>query len=116
MTACDITDTGVVALASGCKQLTSLYLNSCRNITDTAVMALASECKLLTTLELGHCSNITDLSAYILARCKCTRCKCTRCKLLTGHILDLSHGSKITDETVKAVASGCKLLTTLDLS
>ena len=47
-----------MAVASGCKQLTSLNLNDCRSITDAAVLAVASKCKQLTTLDLNFCGNI----------------------------------------------------------
>ena len=54
-----ITDAAVVAVASGCKQLTTLDLYDCHNITDVAVVAVASGCKQLTTLDLTGCHNIT---------------------------------------------------------
>ena len=65
----NITDAAVVAVASGCKQLTTLDLWSCRNITDAAVVAVASSCKQLTRLNL-RCktsSKITDLAVLALA-------------------------------------------------
>jgi hypothetical protein len=49
-----------VAVASGCKQLTSLNLGVCCNITDAAVVAVASGCKQLTTLNLRGCIKITN--------------------------------------------------------
>ena len=99
----DITDEAVVAVASGCKQLTKL--SWCRNITDAArVLAVASGCKQLTTLDLACCGNITDAAVVAVA---------SGCKQLTT--LNLHYCSKITDVAVVAVASGCKQLTTLDL-
>jgi hypothetical protein len=49
----------VVAVVSGCKQLTTLNLRGCDKITDAAVVAVASGCKQLTTLHLEHCRNIS---------------------------------------------------------
>ena len=77
----------VVAVASGCKQLTTLKLSmhSMRapgmirtDITDAAVVAVAAGCKQLTSLDLSCCDEITDAA-------------------------------------VVAVASGCKQLASLDL-
>ena len=50
----------MVAVASECKQLTTLSLFGCRYITDVAVVAVVSGCKQLTTLYLGGNSNITQ--------------------------------------------------------
>ena len=102
---CDnITDAAVAAVASGCKQLTTLDLGCCDNITDAAVVAVASGCKQLTTLKLEDCSKITDAAVVAVA---------SACKQLTR--LNLSGCSNITDEAVVAVASGCKQLSSLRL-
>ena len=54
----NISDAALEAVASGCKQLTSLHLEGC-DITDAAVQAVASACKQLTALHLGGC-DISD--------------------------------------------------------
>jgi hypothetical protein len=56
----DHTDAAVVAVASGCKQLTTLVLRGCSKITDAAVVAVTSGCKQLTTLVLIGCCQITN--------------------------------------------------------
>ena len=58
----------VVLLASQCKQLKSLGLNSCYNINDEAVAAVASWCSQLESLDLGHCRHITDAAAVAAVR------------------------------------------------
>ena len=65
---CNVTDEAVVAVASNCKQLTTLDRMFCRNITDAAVVAVASGCPLLTTLKLFLCSKITDEAVVTIAK------------------------------------------------
>ena len=67
---CNIADAVVVAVASDCKQLTTLELSGCDNITDAAVVAVASGCSLLTTLGLRE-SKITEVAVLAVAsECK----------------------------------------------
>ena len=99
-----VDDAAVAAVASGCPQLSSLNLNSCRKITDEAVVALASGCKLLSSLSLNSCRKITDGSVEAVA---------SGCPWLKD--LGLHGCNKITDAAVAAVASGCPLLSSLDL-
>ena len=58
-----------MAVASNCKQLTTLDRMYCCNITDAAVVAVASGCPpLLTTLKLFLCSKITDEAVVTIAK------------------------------------------------
>ena len=68
-------DAAVMAMASGCPQLTTLDLCNCDNITDAAVVAVASGCPQLTTLNLHGCRKITDAAVVAVASGR---------KLLTG--------------------------------
>ena len=97
-------DAAVMAMASGCPQLTTLDLCNCDNITDAAVVAVASKCKQLTRFDLRGCSKITDAAVLAVA---------SGCKLLTT--LNLAYCSNITDAAVVAVASGCPQLSSLSL-
>ena len=99
-----VTDAAVVAVASGCPQLSSFDLGDCKMMTDAAVVAVASKCKKLTTLKLDCCGDISDTAVVAVA---------SGCKRLT--VLDLTYCHKITDVAVVAVASGCKQLTSLNL-
>ena len=85
----------MVAVASECKQLTTLSLYMCFNITDAAVVAVTSARKQLTSLNLCCCGNITDAAVAAVA---------SGCKQLTT--LNLYGCRNITDAAVRAVISG----------
>ena len=93
----------MVVLASKCKQLKSLSLNSAYGITDKAVEAVASGCLRLESLDLGL-TGITDKAVVALA---------SGHKELTW--LGLEGCENITDAAVVALVSGCKKLTSLNL-
>ena len=76
----------MVAVASGCKKLTSFHLHFNSNITDEALAAL-SGCKKLKWLDLMGCENITDEAVVALA---------SECKTLVWLDLDNEY-NQITD-------------------
>jgi hypothetical protein len=61
-----VTDTGVVALAEHCPELTEINLGRCHDITDVAVAALARQCPRLRKVYLDGCS-VTDAALHSLA-------------------------------------------------
>ena len=64
---CEITNTAVKAVASGCPQLSALIMFGCIKITPKAVKAVDSGCPHLTTLDLGLCRKITDAAVVAVA-------------------------------------------------
>ena len=62
-----ITDAGILDLARGCPELTSVNLTGIFVITDIGVSALAQGCPLLSTIEMGHCHRITKACVSALA-------------------------------------------------
>ena len=99
-------DKAVEAVASKCKQLTTLCLSDKKgdSITEAALMAVA-KCKLLKSLSLCCCHEISDAEVVAVA---------SGCPQLTS--LNLAFCWEITDEAVLAVASRCKQLKCLDLT
>ena len=61
-----VTDTGVVALAEHCPELTEINLGRCHDITDVAVAALARQCPRLRKVYLDGCS-VTDAALHSIA-------------------------------------------------
>ena len=102
-----VDDAFVAAVVSKYILLLTLSLRGCDKITDEAVMAVASGCPQLTTLDLRGCDQITNAAVVAVA---------SRCPRLTivaqPDWLPQHHrrGSPL------AVASGCPLPTTLNLS
>ena len=85
--------------------LTHLTLRSCESVTDSPITLLASLYPLsLTTIDLYGCENLTDLSLLALANCP----------NLTS--LDLFFVTELSDAGLQALARGCQLLTTLNLT
>ena len=78
----------MVAVASGCLQLSSLDLSYCFNITDVGVVAVASMCKQLTTLNLRHCSKITDAAVVAVTSGCCLAAHVARPDILWHHLRD----------------------------
>ena len=135
---CDkITDAGVIALAKGCRQLSSLNLSqTCvrdlyRRIrfTDAGVLALSRNCPQLSILNLSRCTGITDAGVIALAQgCRqlsslnlkwCNKITAAgvialaRCPQLSS--LDLEYCDQITDACVIALVQGCPQLSSLHL-
>ena len=100
----NITDAGVITLAQGCRQLTSLNLSHCHKLTDAGVIALAQGCRQLSALNLYACDRITDAGVIALAQ---------GCRQLSS--LNLYYCGQITDATLRALAVGCPQLSSLDL-
>ena len=62
-----MSDAGLHALASECRDLRELHLPVCEHITDFGVMAVADQCPQLEILDLTGCQNVTDFSLLALA-------------------------------------------------
>lgn len=61
-----ISDSGVMALAEGCRFITVLDLQSC-NITDASLVAISSSCNSLVELDVSWCVRITDTGIRALS-------------------------------------------------
>ncbi|KAL4361245.1 hypothetical protein GQ457_04G025690 [Hibiscus cannabinus] len=70
---------------SGCPSLTTLSLYRC-NITDTGLEALANACLALRCMNLAYCPHISDsgLSALSQGCCELQTIKISNCKGVTG--------------------------------
>ncbi|KAI9023716.1 hypothetical protein CLU79DRAFT_113912 [Phycomyces nitens] len=123
-----ITDDSVISLVEAAPKIRNLVLNKCTNITDKAVMAICNLGRYLHVLHLGHCLNLTNRSIIQLAR-SCTRIRyldLACCSQLTDvAVFELSNlqrlkriglvkCTKITDESVKALASRPRIANSLE--
>jgi F-box and leucine-rich repeat protein 2/20 len=96
----DITDNGVLYIATNCSQLESLTLLSFCGPPVMGVNALGS-CQSLRSVTI-HCINATDVGFAALA-------DCTELRSLT------IHGSYVTDEVLEAISNGCLNLENLSI-
>lgn len=62
-----ISTEGIVKLAEGCKWLQIVFLRRCTFLTDDAVKSLSVNCANLKQLNLGGCQNISDTSLRAIA-------------------------------------------------
>ncbi|KAI9594767.1 hypothetical protein BDF19DRAFT_414174 [Syncephalis fuscata] len=99
-----VTNTGIEALALGCRQLTKLSMSKCIRIGDAGVSAIGTSCPLLTHLDLSNCGEITSQALVVLSR---------GCPELTQ--LDLEECTQISDEGLHAIAVGCSNLQSVAL-
>lgn len=53
-----VTDAGVVAIAAGCRELTSLDLAHIPGITDASLIALSQHCMRLHTINVHDCEGV----------------------------------------------------------
>lgn len=80
-----ITDAGLSFIASGCPSLTFISLYRC-NISDTGLEALAESCVQLEDINLSYCSSITDRGiSFIVQNCVQLRAmRISNCKGIDG--------------------------------
>ena len=62
-----MTDFGIVGLAKGCTELTSLSVDTCSGISDESVVELARRCTRLDSFQANGCSGLSDDSLVALA-------------------------------------------------
>ncbi|KAI0208447.1 antagonist of mitotic exit network 1-like [Lamellibrachia satsuma] len=62
-----ISSEGVCDLAKNCPHLQVVYLRRCHHVTDDAVVAIARRCRQLRELNVGGCCQLTDTSLEALA-------------------------------------------------
>ncbi|CAK0737833.1 hypothetical protein CVIRNUC_000955 [Coccomyxa viridis] len=124
-----VTDRGIQALTSSCKNLDTVNISSCyelsdrafeslgscrslqtidacgcERLTDIGLQALAENAGKLRSVNLGWCEGVTEEGVQSLARC---------CRQL--EVLDLCGCVKVQDMGVVAVALNCKALRSLGL-
>ncbi|KAJ6995940.1 hypothetical protein D5086_009786 [Populus alba] len=126
----NISDKGLLYIASNCSELHELDLYRCKNIGDGGLAALSSGCKKLRKLNLSYCIEVTDKGMKSLGYLeelsdlelrgldKITgvglTALVTRCKRLT--YLDLKHCEKIDDSGFQVLAYYSRNLRQLNLS
>ena len=99
------TDIGVLAIAQGCRHLSTINLDGWYNISDIGVSAIAEGCHHLTSISLGSCLSISDLGISAIAQ---------GCPDLISISLYGCEG--ISDIGISAIAQGCSDLRSIDLS
>lgn len=122
-----LSDAGVTAVVSGCRRLTSLSIEGCREVSAWAVAAGSAP---LTSLSMGGCTLVTDagvgaiaaahpgLRSLSLRLCRSVgdvalRYLAMRCSELTS--LDISRCGSVTDVGISMIAAACPLLRDIDL-
>ena len=63
---CDITDAGIVVIASGCAALDVLNISHCSEVTDEGLKAIAQRRGYITTFECVGCARVTDAGKALL--------------------------------------------------
>ena len=64
----EVTDICVLAIAQGCRHLSTINLAGCYNISDNSVSAIAQGCHHLTSISLQECYNISDIGISAIAQ------------------------------------------------
>jgi len=90
----EITDSGIIALAKGCPQLTQLDIRGCagfalQNVSNAAVLAVTEWCPNLTRLRVSS-SKLTDVALIALVK-RCSKLSALAvpdCRLLTSAALE----------------------------
>jgi hypothetical protein len=65
---CPITDTGVEALAQGCRQLQSVVFVNCKRLTSAAVTSLVQSCSQLQALHMQGSPRLCDQALFAICR------------------------------------------------
>ena len=110
---CGVSDIGLRHLAVGCP-LASLDLSFCQDITDTGVVHLASSGSTLSTLNLDG-TRLTldeDLLGKLMAGCP----RLTVLNLGNVNLPGNGGWPRVTDTSVAKLVSGCAMLASLDLN
>lgn len=122
-----LSDAGVTAVTTGCRRLTSLSLEGCREVSAWAVAAGSAP---LTSLNMGGCTLVTDAGVAAIATahprlrslsfrlCRAVgdvalRFLAMRCSELRS--LDISRCGAVTDLGISMVAAACPQLRDVDL-
>ncbi|GAQ79351.1 RNI-like domain containing protein [Klebsormidium nitens] len=105
VSACPVSEEGLLLLGAGCKHLTTVTLWRCPGVTDRGVAALALGCRLLTALDLTCCRDVSGASLLALA---------DFCPHL--QVLRLEGCPAVTPAALLALAQRCPGLRHLDLT
>jgi hypothetical protein len=125
-----IGDAAVDAIATQCRDLSSLDISSC-NITDGAILSLADHCSELVALNLAH-SYALSVDAVKTLLQSCSTIKSLNLEFCTTALTDqtlrniarylpevltlnLSHSRVVTDRGVQALCEGCPLIQDLQM-
>lgn len=101
---CDnISDKGLLYIASKCAKICELDLYRCPGIGDDGMRALSNGCKKLKKLNISYCNGLTDKGMVYIGR------------LEELFELEMRSLMRVTGVGLQAVAAGCKGLTEIDL-
>eukprot|EP01034_Spumella_vulgaris_P023865 gene23865-30141_t len=124
----EIDDSTIALLASHCRGLTALEVQSVSQLSDLSVELLSHHCAGLTALSLSGCEGLTDgaLAHISILSPRLLELRLNGCTLLTSAALidfaahceclqwlDLTGGAKVTSAVVRAIALHCRNLHTL---
>ncbi|CAG8617112.1 7807_t:CDS:1 [Ambispora leptoticha] len=101
-----LSDNGVVAIATFCTKLLHLELRRCTRITDDSMSLLVENCRCLSVLNLENCPRITDITFTKLAKHCGTR-------LIS---LNFTNSLAITDESLLEISKYCYNMRDLGLA
>eukprot|EP00899_Mesostigma_viride_P012606 jgi/Mesvir1/21346/Mv20836-RA.1 len=97
--------TVLTQVATHCRQLTTLELDSCRGVSDICLFSVAAKCSELRNLDVGGCQLITDAGVSAIA---------AACRQLEH--LNLGSLPSVTDGSMLAIAALCPHLQHLDVN
>ena len=114
----DITDRGVAAIGMHCPNLTELSLAHCPNVSDIGLAAIGRGCQQLTRIDLSG-ERAASIAALVAIACthEAVRER-LRARTRVGPQLLTPRTAcrQVTDAGVGAVADGCRMLSTVNLS
>ncbi|KAJ7973315.1 F-box/LRR-repeat protein 3 [Quillaja saponaria] len=99
----NISDKGLVYIASNCPKISELDLYRCVGVGDDGLGAVSTGCKKLTKLNLSYCTRVTDRGMKYISH------------MDELSDLELRGLVNITSTGLRTVAAGCKRLADLDL-
>jgi hypothetical protein len=96
----EVTDQGIMRLATHCPNITAIGLDGCRNLTDEAICTLAEHCHKIRRIRLDSCSQITNNGVCTLA---------AHCPDMAT--ISLNYCTKVTDAAIRFLAAQCTGIT-----
>lgn len=121
-----VTNTEIIALATHCKNITSIDLSYCEGISDADIMFLASNCKKITAISLPSTISDNGIIAFSNGCDNLTEINLSSGRITNQTIIALVQKHKnlssiklncdnFTDAAVIALADNCKEIISLDL-
>lgn len=104
LSGCNITDSGVIALANN-PNFKDIIISECCSVTNTGIQKLVSQVKDLETFDIAHVDKVDDTAIKTLAFC---------CRKL--RVLNVSGCHLLTDQGLQYLSGVCRFIEKLDIS